>query len=292
MAFETLEQTENLQPRYDISVEEAKELCGDFLSTREGKPEAQFGCYRVSGVDRYSNMARFVESKVFDEYFENKASFMAEQYGPYEDCSNYFVVIDHEAQLPVGAMRLIEYSESGSKSLVDLKEPFGIEAEDIYEAYGIEPEKCADIATLAILKEYRGSRAHHLPSLLMYRSLYLTTLSNPDYSHTVAIMDVKAEEALHRLKFPFKPIFGTEPFSYLDSPESRAIYAKNSEFKPQLNYWASKFEAEAPDGEEGNKSRLTAFAIKSLVQENGVSAFDSMLAPEILKRTDPQQLNH
>src|SRR4051812_3155607 len=108
-------------PRYDMSAEEAYELCSEFLRVQEHRPDTQFGCYMIGNSSKYSNLGRYVESNVFLKSFGNTPNVMESEYGPYEQASNFFVVIDQETEKPVGVMRVIENSDAGLKSLVDLK---------------------------------------------------------------------------------------------------------------------------------------------------------------------------
>lgn len=252
--------------RYDMTEEEARQLCHNFLATPElDVPEGKFGCYEITADSDFSNLGRFVESTVFDETFDNTPELMDEQYSPYDQNSSFYVVIDHEAEMPVGVMRLIRNSEAGLKSLNDLEAAgVGFTKEDVCQGYGVNPDRCVDIATLAVLEDYRGVKAAWLPSLLTYRKLYQDILSSPDYDHVVAIIDQDAEKNLHTLKFPFEPMFGSDYFSYLDSPKSRAVIAKNSMFYPQLTYWTAKLKEEAA-GREGAQEELIANTIDALI---------------------------
>jgi hypothetical protein len=283
VSFEVLDDTENFQPRYDISPEEVEGLCAEFLSNREVKAESQFGCYQISGTDRFSNMGRFIERVVFEEEFNNTDDIMQEEYGPYEENSTFLVVVDHEKSMPIGVLRVIEHSDDTSiKSLVDLeKSPLQISPELFYEAYGTTPEKCVEAGTIAVLENYRGSKANYLPTLLMLRSLYISVISDPRFEYIVNIIDLKAEKRLRDLKLPFRPILDTEPFSYLGSTLSRAVYAKSAEFYPQVNYWQKKYEQESQEEQDSRKALLAA-GMKALKDGDFI---DEMLAPEIIDYT-------
>jgi hypothetical protein len=221
-------------PRYDMSPEEARELCAEFLLGQEQAPDSQFGCYIFGGSDRFSNLGRFVESSVFYETFGNTPEKMQGEYGPYENASEFIAVIDQDATIPVGVLRTIRSNEAALKSLIDLKNtPLQLQPEDVYEKFGINPDKCVDVGTLAVLPEYRGSTGQYLPTLLLYRVLYREYLNDPDTDHVVTIIDKKAEKGLYKWNFPFQPI-DEQYFSYLDSEESRALYGVTSEFYPSV----------------------------------------------------------
>lgn len=265
-------------PSYEFSQAEVRNLCGDFLESREIRPDSPFGCYITKGTNKYSNLGRYVESTVFSESFQNSSETMSREYGPYDQASTFFVVVDHEQQMPVGVMRIIENSPSGLKSLVDLPNTeLNILPEDVYQAYSMLPDKCVDLATLAILKDYRGPAANFLPATLMYRTLYLQVLSNPEFSHVIGIVDQGAKRNLDFLKFPFKTIFDSGAFNYLDSPNSYALFAETAAFFPQLTFWTDKLKREAAANDDQRKAWL-ANSINILINK---SELDQMLGFEM-----------
>jgi hypothetical protein len=273
---ETLRGLEDFQPRYNLSREEAGELCSDFLREQENIPNEQFGCYIIENSGRFSNLGRFVESNVFLKTFGNTPELMEQEYGPYENASKFFVVIDQESKIPVGVMRVIENSEAGLKSLNDLKNtPLKLSEDEVLKRYDINPDKCVDVATLAILPEYRAKVRNILPSLLLYRTLYTECLDNPKFDHVVTVIDEKAEKNLNRLSFPFKPI-DERYFSYLDSKKSRALFGINAEFYPSVVKRQRELEAKLATKEGGSSlDAIYAWALDNLA--NGTE-IDGMLA--------------
>jgi hypothetical protein len=281
--LEVVEDTkEEFLPSYDISLEEAKTLTAEFLASREQPIDSRFGCYVFDGNNPFSNLGRYIESTVFYGEFKNTPELMDEQYGPYEDVSSIFVVLDHENTQPVGALRIIEHADGiGLKSLNDLENsPLRISPELFYQAQDTSPEKCVDVATIAISEDYRGAKANHLPSLLLYRSLFLSVIDNPKFDHIINITDEAAEKNFKMLKFPFRSILNTDPFSYLDSKNSRALHAKTTEFYPQANYWHSLYKEEGEKNQD-NKKLMIAAGLKMLKDGDYI---DEMLAPEIAKK--------
>lgn len=254
MVPEVRERENDYQPSYEMAPEDVRQLCSEFISGQENRPSTKFACYLISNETKYSNLGRYVEGTVFNKTFGNSPKVMHDEYGPYEDASTFFVVIDQEASLPVGVMRIIENSEAGLKSLVDLeKTPLAISTEDVCMAYDINLDRCADLGTLAVLPEYRGSTADFVPASLAYRTLYLTVLNNPRFDHVVTVIDENALRNLNFFKFPFRPIFDSEGFSYLDSPKSYAMFAKNSSFYPQVRHWVSRLKKEAQESGSDRK---------------------------------------
>jgi hypothetical protein len=267
--------------RYDLTQDEAKVLCGEFLSRREQKPEGRYGIYLIDGKNIFSDIGRYIESTVLYEYFKNTPEQLQKQYGDYDNYSMFLVGIDHETREPMGEMRIILPSELGQKSLNDLpKTDLKIYPETVYTAYDMDPDKCLDVATIAVAKSYRGKRGDNLTSLLLYRSLYVRFLKDPNYTHVVAILDLEAKNSIDKYKIPFRPILDTEAFSYLESPLSLALIAQTTEYYPQVDYWQRRLALEALDDEDENadEKQHRAAVMKMLKDGDNI---DTMLASEI-----------
>src|SRR5262245_35122566 len=83
--------------------------------------QRRFCCYRLSSDSPYSDIARTIECKVFDDFFGNSPDVMTEQYGPYEAQSSFLLVVDRRAQRPAGALRIIASSpHRGLKTLEEI----------------------------------------------------------------------------------------------------------------------------------------------------------------------------
>jgi hypothetical protein len=163
---------------------------------------------------------------VFEEFFGNTPDVMVDAYGPYEDYSAFFLVVDREQRRPAGALRIIECSEYGLKSLNDLEgPPLHLRLPEIIEAHAIDDlNSCWDIGSLAVLKEYRGAATDHVVSTMLYGYSF-AEVHRRGIKHVVTILDKHAYAQLVELMgVPFSPIAGTEPFSYLGSENSRACY--------------------------------------------------------------------
>lgn len=267
-----------IEPNYRVEEGEARAQCADLIAERgESLIGQKYGCYVIGSDDPHSNLGRFVESKVFYETFQNTPETMEEEYLPYDERSDFYVVVDHEESLPIGVLRVIKNTENGLKSLEDLaRVGVGFDKEAVCKAYELDPERCADVGTLAVLEQYRGSNsdAGYTPSLLTYRTLYKEILSNDDFDYTIAMIDKRAERGLNKLKFPFKPVFDGGYFKYLDSEETITLIAKNTMFHPQLTYWVNRLNVEA-EAESDNEKKTIAFVIDNLINEGFL---DSMIA--------------
>jgi hypothetical protein len=151
---------------------------------------------------------------------------MVDAYGPYEDYSAFFLVVDREQRCAAGALRVIEHSAQGLKSLNDLDgPPLHLSLEEVLDAHEIDDlESCWDIGSLAVLKEYRGAATDHIVSTMLYGYSF-AEVHRRRIKHVVTILDKHAYAQLVELMgVPFKPIAGTGPFSYLGSENSRACY--------------------------------------------------------------------
>jgi hypothetical protein len=260
------------EPRYDLSLTEVEQLSAEFLKRHE-IPGVPFGSYVISGQSPFANLGRFVETQVFEESFNNDSALMAEEYGPYDEASTFFVVMDHGTKMPIGTLRIMVNSSQGLKSLEDLpRTPLGITKEELCEAYEINPDRCVDASTLALMAPYRGPQSD-LPRLLAYRPLYHTVISNPNFDHIVSIIDVQAQRSLWALRFPLHRVFDAPGFPYLDSKESYAMHAKTADFEPQMKFWIENFRAS-----ESNQRHQVAGWMEMLISDS--SLLDTMVAYE------------
>jgi len=98
----------------------------------------RYSCYGLDGTNQFSNLARSVEVTVFQEQFGNSPSDMNEGYNPFETASGFFLVVDQQEGLPVGALRYIKNSDAGMKTLNDTESHFGISVDTIKANHGIE----------------------------------------------------------------------------------------------------------------------------------------------------------
>jgi hypothetical protein len=196
----------------------------------------RFGCYLISDNSRYSDIARAIECSVFQEFFGNGPSIMAREYGPYEAHSKFLLVVDRKTQQPAGALRIIQHSDNGLKTLNDIAlEPLSIPTQTVIDYHGIEDlSQCWDVGSLAVLKPYRGEAAGHLVSTMLY-GLFYSLVCKLGISHVVAILDGHAFAQLtEKFSVPFVPIAGSQPFPYLGSDNNRAAYARVSAVVPTM----------------------------------------------------------
>jgi hypothetical protein len=246
------------EPRYDQYPDdpETRRLSDEFLIDREIEGQT-FGAFIIRGDDRFANLGRSVEAKVFHDEFAHAPADMHRLYDRYEVNSTFYVVMDQPARQPIAVMRIGENSDGGLKTFVDLPQTsLKITDDQICLAYEINPDQCVDLTTWGIMPEHRGLQADPTVRNLLFRTLYMNVISNPKYTHMVSIVDRKAQRSLWAYRFPFNRIFDSMEFEYEGSPENFAIIGKNSEFYPQSLHWINKYRTEFAAGGSQHKAKL------------------------------------
>ena len=77
---------------YDLSPDEIGRISAAALAARPAP--GRFLSIVVSPDEPLADVGRTVERQVFEATFGNDAAVMASEYGPYEDRSRFFVVLD------------------------------------------------------------------------------------------------------------------------------------------------------------------------------------------------------
>jgi hypothetical protein len=206
--------------RYELHGNLAADLAEQLLTLHPPTSSRRFVCYPLSGTGRFADLGRTVELEVFGDVFGNDRAELEEEYGPYEQASRFFVVMDQRRRRAAGVLRVIENSAVGLKTLRDIAgEPLGIPQAEVLARHAVtDLDRCWDVGTLAVRPEYRwsGTRRRTV-SLLLYRALYVHALRD-GVEHFVTAMDRHAHRGLLALGVPFVPICDSEPFDYLGSP--------------------------------------------------------------------------
>jgi hypothetical protein len=196
----------------------------------------RFGCYLIDGSSQYSDLARGLECSVFHEFFGNEPSIMYAEYAEYELHSKFVLVVDQERLQLAGTLRVIANSARGLKTLNDIaRAPLSVPLAKVIDCHRIDSlDKCWDIGTLAVLKEYRGRSSNHLVSTMLY-GVTIAAARTAGIEHFVAIMDQHAFSQLtEMLGLPFVPIANSPPFEYIGSGSSRAGYAFVPSFRSSV----------------------------------------------------------
>ncbi len=160
----------------------------------------------------YANVARSLECKVFDAYFQNHPQEMQEEYESYEKTSTFFLMVDRENLEPAGVMRITHDGPEGFKSTNDLptekcktsedQPATGLTAEEILPSFDTAPDNTLDVATIAANPKY-GEKSTGSPIVLasLMRAVYKYSLDN-GYDDLVAIIDAKPLEKLRAVGLP------------------------------------------------------------------------------------------
>lgn len=219
---------------YEISEAEIKDLTGRFLEEHPPKGSDRFVCYRLQGDEPFSDIGRGVERLVFEEAFGNDAIEMQGEYSPYEMQSIFFISFDTVARAPSGALRVIHNGPAGLKTLNDLEKQIGLTEEDVKQSHNINGlDDVWDIGTVAVPREYRSGEG--AVSVQLYRGMYLSALHD-NVNHLVSVVDEKPLRKLTGyLGIPFKPLASTQPFEYLGSDSSQAVYGYVPEFYKKMS---------------------------------------------------------
>lgn len=195
-----------------------------------------FGIYMFRSSDSGAELGRHIERAVFLETFGNSTDLLAEEYAPYEDTSVFICVVDHLRRLPAGVLRVILPSAAGFKSLNDLEPWWGEPARAMIERTGLamDLDKTWDVATLAVLPDYRGKATMGLVSLGLYQTLTMTAVrSGMDWF--VAILDMPAYRMIRwKLRMTFTGYKGVPAMPYLGTPANMPVWCQISEGKKRL----------------------------------------------------------
>lgn len=215
---------------YDMSDPERDALTEHFLSTKR-LGCGRFACFAIEGTDPFANIARQLEREVFEASWGNDSVTMKQEYGPYDESSLFFMVVDTQDKVPAAALRMIRNSPVGLKTIVDLDDcqkspiaPTAIPVDEVMRHHGIDDlDRCWDGATAAIPRRYRRKLAATHVHLMRIMAL---AAMREDIQHFVAVLDAPVVRvARDILGLPLIPLAGTPPFTHMDAPNNQAVYA-------------------------------------------------------------------
>ncbi len=187
---------------------------------------APLGVYRFGAEDPGAELARHLERVVFLETFGNSAELLAKEYGPYEESSVFFCVLDHRRRLPAGVMRVLVPSEAGFKTIHDVEPVWGEPLGAMAARTGLDLDlaRTWDIATLAVAPEYRGKATMGLVAMGLYQALALVTPPS-GIEWLLAILDVPVLRMIRwKLRMPMAPFAGVGAQPYLGSAASLPVW--------------------------------------------------------------------
>lgn len=180
------------------------------------------GAYLFWNDEPGAELARHVEQSVFFEEFGETPEIFAREAGPYEAASLFICVIDHLRRLPAGVMRVVVPSPAGFKSLNDIEAVWGESAETLIErtGMGLELQRTWDVATLAVLPDYRKLATKGLVAMGLYQTVTRAALAS-GVRWLVAIFDMPAYRLLRwKLGMVFAGYTGIGPRPYVGSSAS------------------------------------------------------------------------
>jgi hypothetical protein len=191
---------------------------------------ARFVALAVGTASPMADVARDLERQVFEKSFGNDAGQMAAEYRRYEDDSLFFIVLDRRTGMPAGAARVID---GGGKTLDDAPDRIDTPLSTIVAVHHLGTGRIWDFATLAVLPAYRGGRSGPAVSSLLYRT-FLNAGRLAGVRHIVALLDHRAHRNLKLIGVHFAAMAGAEPFEYLGSPSTEALYVPFAELVPSI----------------------------------------------------------
>jgi len=206
------------------------------LMVAHGRASTPFGVYVLDAAQPEAELAREIEREVLDEFFSNSPKLLAEEYGPYDATSTFLCVLDHERRRPAGMIRIIRPSEAGLKSVRDIEAMSGRSFAELVGPTGAEVDLSAwwDLATLGVASDYRGAATSGLVAMALYQALNMLA-DREGVVWAVAILDVVVLDLINTAWMdPFKPVPGTYPTTYLDSPASQPVFCDAAAYKAKL----------------------------------------------------------
>jgi len=236
-----VESNEPSLPSYELTPDQVHGLTERLLnleSVSAAPDKYRYVAVAVDGDSEFANLGRYIEKTVFDEAFKNDADQMAEEYGPYESASRFYISIDRETIQPSGVLRIIQNSTAGLKSYDDaLGEPFFAKTEAIKRQSGMaDLDKVWDVGTIAVPREYRAKEGP--VSILLQRAMY-TDAHDRSVQALISIVDnkalVKMRSKFRGVGIPFGRLGKSKSGPYLGSKKSHAVSGYVPEFYEKMS---------------------------------------------------------
>lgn len=214
-------------------------LVKGLIPPEEMRQGRQFGVHVIDGKDPASDIGRYIEAKVFDQYFGNDLGTMKKEYGEYDEASTFLMVIDYKKEQPVGVIRLIRSSPKGFKTINDITSsdsPWyrpGDTPESRLKEIGGEPDHTIDIATMAVMPDYKSGHSTEGVSAALYSTCVRWSFAN-GYNTWVTVVDKKIYSMMQSWGEPFITFEGASWASYLDSEASLPVHTELYEAKKKI----------------------------------------------------------
>jgi len=194
--------------------------------SRVGRPDVgkPLGLYFASSAGDWAPLARFVERSVFLDRFGNDEAEMDREYERYESSSFFILAVDHRAEEPIGMIRILEQSDVGLKTILDIEQTAGWGAtfqEFVVRHCGTDDQSLIiDIATLAVRPEWTSTASGMLTAAALYGGVYRCAHAIGS-RQVVATLDESVAALLSGLDVPLSPICDLPSIEYLGSPNTR-----------------------------------------------------------------------
>jgi hypothetical protein len=215
--------------RYDLDEEAVRALVAAALAGHRSGT-GRFVALAVGPSAPLADVARTVERVIFEEAFGNDVATMTAEYRAYEEESLFFLILDRRTGMPAGAARVID---RGGKTLADAPGCIGVPLAAIVAAHDLRDGRIWDFATVAVLPEYRGGRSGLAVSSLLYRTFLRAGWLN-DVRHIVVMLDHRAHRNMKLLGVELVALAGSQPFEYLGSPSTEALYVPFADLQPSI----------------------------------------------------------
>jgi hypothetical protein len=187
---------------------------------------ARFVALAVGAASPMSDVARTVESQVLG----SDPATMASDYRRYEDDSLFVLVLDRRTGLPAAAGRVID---GGGRTLDDAPDHIEVPLSTIVAVHEMCTGRIWDLATIAVVPEYRVGRSAPAVGSLFYRTL-LNAGRLAGVRHLVTMLDRRAHQSLLLLGMNLEPMAGSGPFGPGGSAATQALYASFGELEPSM----------------------------------------------------------
>ena len=172
-------------------------------------------------TDAQRTRARAVEEEVFGRWFDNTGEELAEEYGPYEDASVFFLA--HPVGDPddvVGVSRLIAPGLAGNKTLADVaRSPWHADGLELARRAGMDPDRIWDVATVCATP--RGQGAGAAPAL--YAGMF-EHLTGQGAGWWTSLIDEVVLKLARNAGLPCQPLPTLSAGPYLGSPATVPVY--------------------------------------------------------------------
>ncbi len=208
-----------------VGAEQRRYLVNE-LRSRVNRPDStkHFGLYFVASHSDFAPLARFVERSVFLRQFGNDDEEMDREYGPFEASSFFILAVDHHQSEPIGAIRIIEQSVAGLKTLADIEmeAAWGTSPDQFVSQHcgTDDPDRVIDVATLAVRSEWSATATGMLTAAALYGGIYRVTYAVRS-RQVVSALDESVADLLRSVHIPLDPICDLPAIEYLGSPATR-----------------------------------------------------------------------